>query len=317
MSEHRISRRGLVGASAAAGLGAAIGRIPGAAAAGLGTRRRKCDVVVVGAGFAGLTAARELHRAGNSVLVLEARNRVGGRALNKDIGGGEISERGATFVGPTQDRILALAERLGVAKFPTFNKGDNVYVDSEGDRTTYSDKGPTGSAPPDPAILPDLARAVLALDRMSTEVPVDAPWDSQHAEEWDQETLATWIAANSDNPKFRALIPLATRAIFGSEPADLSLLFALFYIAASGNEDNPGTFQRNFDTRDGAQMWRLAGGSQRLCLKMARDLGDRVLLKTPVRAIAQDGRHGTGQSRTLQARAQPDIVRSPSTPPPR
>ena len=110
MSEHTISRRGLVGASAAAGLGAAIGRIPGAAGAGLGTKRRKCDVVVVGAGFAGLTAARELHRAGRSVLVLEARKRVGGRALNKDIGGGEISERGATFVGPTQDHILALAE---------------------------------------------------------------------------------------------------------------------------------------------------------------------------------------------------------------
>src|SRR3954452_18076838 len=105
MSEHRISRRGLVGASAAAGLGAAIGRIPGAAATGLGTRRRKCDVVVVGAGFARLTAARERHRAAKSVLVLEARNRVGGRAVSKDIGGGEISERGASCGGPTQGRI--------------------------------------------------------------------------------------------------------------------------------------------------------------------------------------------------------------------
>src|SRR4051794_6739706 len=313
MSERTISRRGLVGASAAAGLGAAIGRIPGAAAAGLGKGRHSCDVVVVGAGFAGLTAARELHRAGRSVLVLEARKRVGGRALNKDIGGGEISERGATFVGPTQDRILALAKELGVGKFRTFNNGDNVYVDSEGDRSTYSSKGPTGSAPPDPEILPDLARTVLALDRMSTEVPVDAPWESPDAGEWDAETLSTFIADSSDNPKFRALIPLATRAIFGAEPADLSLLFTLFYIAASGNEDNPGTFERNFNTRDGAQMWRLAGGSQRLCLKMARDLGDRVLLKTPVRAIAQDGGHVTVKTRTLEVRAKRVIVAIPPT----
>src|SRR5436190_15182515 len=146
---------------------------------------------------------------------------------------------------------------------------------------------------------------------MSTEVPVDAPWDSPDAEEWDQETLATWIAANSDNPKFRALIPLATRAIFGSEPADLSLLFTLFYIAASGNEDNPGTFERNFNTRDGAQMWRLAGGSQRLCLKMARDLGNRVLLKNAVRTIVQDGRHVTVKTRKLEVRAKRVIVAVP------
>ncbi len=313
MSEHTISRRGLVGASAAAGLGAAVGRIPGAAAAGLGRRRRKCDVVVVGAGFAGLTAARELHRAGRSVLVLEARKRVGGRALNKDIGGGDISERGATFVGPTQDHILALAKELGVGKFRTFNNGDNVYVNSEGDRSTYSSKGPTGSAPPDPAILPDLARTVLALDRMSTEVPVDAPWASPHADEWDAETLATYIADSSDNAKFRALIPVATRAIFGAEPSDLSLLFTLFYVAASGNEENPGTFERNFNTRDGAQMWRLAGGSQRLCLKMARDLGDRVLLKTAVRGIVQEGGHVSVRTRKLEIKARRVIVAVPPT----
>jgi monoamine oxidase len=267
----------------------------------------------VGAGFAGLVAARELRRAGRSVIVLEARDRVGGRALNKEIGDGEISERGATFIGPTQDFILALAEQLGVAKFDTFNQGDNVYVDPQGNRSTYSDTGPTGSAPPDPTILPDLARAVVAIDRMSTEVPVDAPWESPNAAEWDRQTFASWLRDNSDNEAFFDLVSIATRPIFGAEPSALSLLFILFYVAASGNEDNAGTFERNFNTRNGAQMWRLAGGAQRLCLKMARDLGDRVVLSAPVRGIAQHDGRVTVRTRKLDVHAKRVIVAVPPT----
>src|SRR5436190_7789000 len=315
MAEGRISRRGLVGGAAAAGAGAAVARVPGVEAAGRRRRRaRHCDVAIVGAGFAGLTAARELRRAGKSVLVLEARDRVGGRALNKELAGGGISERGATFVGPTQDHILGLAKELSVRKFPTFDKGDNVYVDSKGDRSTYSDKGPTGSAPPDPLILPDLGRTVARLDKMSTDVPVDAPWDAPSATEWDQQTFASWLLDNTDRPEFRQLVSAgATRPIFGSEPPDLSLLFVLFYIAASGDEHNPGTFERNFNTRNGAQMWRLVGGSQRLCKKMARELGDRVILKAPVRGIAHHGAGVTVHARGFEVRAKRAIVAVPPT----
>src|SRR6266508_2408242 len=160
MTDHAISRRRLLGASAAAGLGTVMGRVPGASAVS-----PSADVVVVGAGFAGLTAALRLVQAGRSVIVLEARGRVGGRALNQPIGGGEIPERGATFVGPTQNHILALAKDFGVAKFPTFNDGDNVYVNSQGQRSTYSDTGPLGTAPPDPLILADLTQAVVQLDQ--------------------------------------------------------------------------------------------------------------------------------------------------------
>jgi monoamine oxidase len=312
MSDHTISRRGLIGASAAAGLGAMLRRVPGADAAD--RSRRHADVVVVGAGFAGLTAARRLHNAGRSVVVLEARRRVGGRALNKPIGDGEISERGATFVGPTQDRILALADEFGVHRFPTFDDGDNVYVDFQGQRSTFSDQSPFGSAPPDPAIAADLAHVVLTLDQMSTEVPVDAPWNAANAAEWDKQTLAGWIRDNSsDSPQFRNLIPIATRPIFGAEPSELSLLFTLFYIAASGNEQNPGTFERNFNTPNGAQMWRLHGGTQRLALKMARKLRDHIVLRSPVERIVQEGGHVTVHSRRLTVRAKRVIVAIPPT----
>ena len=311
MTDHAISRRRLLGTSAAAGLGAMLGRTADADAASASSL--SADVVVVGAGFAGLTAALRLVQAGRSVIVLEARDRVGGRALNQPIGGGEISERGATFVGPTQNHILALAKEFQIGKFPTFNNGKNVYVDSRGRRSTYSDTGPLGTAPPDPLILGELTQAVLRLDEMSTEVPVSAPWASSHAAAWDGQTLETWIRDNSETKQFRDLVPVATRPIFGSEPRDLSLLFVLFYIAASGDEQHPGTFERNFNTRNGAQMWRLAGGSQLLALRIARRLGGRVLLRSPVERIVQQGGYVTAHTSGLQVQAKRAIVAIPPT----
>ncbi len=310
MPEQGISRRRLIGASAAVGLGTMLRGVPALGASG---SQRTADVVVVGAGFAGLTAALRLHQKGHSVIVVEARNRVGGRALNHPIGGGEISERGATFVGPTQNHILSLAKQFKVTKFPTFDHGDNVYVNSTGQRSTYSDTGVTGSAPPDPAILGDLIQTIVRLDQMSTEVPVDAPWKASSASDWDRQTLDTWLRDNSTNQQFRDLVPVATRAIFGAEPRELSLLFTLFYIAASGDEQNPGTFERNFNTRDGAQMWRFHGGTQLLPLKMAKQLGNRVVLNAPVESIVQGKGGVTVHCRGLDVRAKRAIVAIPPT----
>ena len=275
-------------------------------------RTRTADVCVVGAGFAGLTAARDLVNAGNSVVVLEARGVVGGRVQNHELGGGQVSERGGTFVGPTQDHVLDLAKELGVEKFDTYDTGDNVYM-ADGQRSTYSDTGPTGTAPLDPVILPELALAVQQLDSMANSVPVDAPWNAPSAADWDGQTLETWIKANSASDKFRRLVPLATRPIFGAEPRELSLLFVLFYIAASGNETNPGTFERNFDTRNGGQMWRLAGGTQQIALRIAAQLGKRVVLKSPVRRIVQKGGRVTVESDRYTVRCKRVIVAIPPT----
>jgi monoamine oxidase len=126
---------------------------------------------------------------------------------------------------------------------------------------------------------------------MATSVPVDAPWEASNAALWESYTLDRWVKENSATPGFQALVPLATRPIFGAEPRELSLLFVLFYIAASGDEKHQGTFERNFNTRGGAQMWRFVGGSQKIALRMADELGPRVLLGSPVRRIVQ-GRHG-------------------------
>jgi monoamine oxidase len=272
--------------------------------------RRQVDVVVVGAGFAGLTAAREVLRDDRSVLVLEARPRIGGRVLNRSVGDGEESEAGGTFAGPTQNHILGLAAELGVDTFPTFNEGENVYY-ADGSRMTYSDTGATGTAPPDPAILPDLATVVARLDEMSKEVPVDAPWEAASAGDWDGQTLEQWINENSASPRFRALVPAATRPIFGAEPRELSLLFTLFYIAASGDERNVGTFERNFNTRGGAQMFRFEGGSHLICRRLARGLGARVKLRTPVSRIVMGGGGVRVESKRYVVRARRAIVAVP------
>ena len=152
----------------------------------------------------------------------------------------------------------------------------------------YSDTGPLGTAPPDPTIAAELVEVVQQLDQMSTEVPVDAPWTASNASSWDGQTLQSWVDANSVTPRFQALVPAATRPIFGAEPRELSLLFVLFYIAASGNEQNAGTFERNFDTRNGAQQSRFIGGTQEIAIRVAAALGDRVLLNSPVQRIVQD-----------------------------
>ncbi len=269
----------------------------------------------MGAGFAGLTAAIELHRHGKSVIVLEARNRVGGRAHNQDLGGDEICEAGATFVGPTQDHILRLAKRFGVRKFATYDEGDNVYY-RDGIRLTYSDKTATGIVPPDPTIAADAAAVVTRLDQMSTQVPVDAPWEASHADQWDGQTLESWARSNSSynaNESFRRLVAVASRPIFGAEPRDVSLLFTLFYIAASGDETHPGTFERNFSTRNGAQMWRFVGGSQVITQRMAKRLGDRVILRSPVKRIVQRDGRVIVHSRRLDVRAKRAIVAIPPT----
>lgn len=269
--------------------------------------------MVIGAGFAGLTAALNVAKAGKSVLVLEARNRVGGRALNAPIAGGAITERGATFIGPTQTHIANLAKDMGVSTFPTYDTGDNVYI-RDGNRMTYSDTGPTGTAPPDPVILPELTLVVAQLDQMSTQVPVNAPWSASSARSWDTQTLESWVNSHSATQAFRSLVPVATRPIFGAEPRELSLLFTLFYIAASGDEQNTGTFERNFNTRDGAQESRFLGGSQLVALRMARLLGrKRILLKHPVKRIDQRGHGVIVESKHLRVRAKRVIVAIPPT----
>ena len=119
-------------------------------------------MVVVGAGLAGLVAARQLAAAGRSALVLEARDRVGGRTLNRPVGSGEVAETGGQWVGPTQDRLLALAAELGVETFPTHYQGRNL-LDLGGSTARYRGTIPRLA----PHVLLDIDRARRRLSRLA------------------------------------------------------------------------------------------------------------------------------------------------------
>jgi monoamine oxidase len=276
-----LSRRGLLAIGTIAAAGAVT--MPERPAAAAGTLPSSVDVAVVGGGISGLVAAREVSRQGRSVVVLEARDRVGGRVLNHTLSDGSVIESGGAFVGPTQDHILALAEELGVATFKEYADGDNVYV-SGGRSTRY-----TGTIPPDPLILPDAAALQLKIDQMSQEVPVDAPWTAPKAAAWDATSLHDWVNDNTVNPATANLLLAYIQPLIGADPRDVSLLFFLWYLATAGNETNPGTFERSAGTAGGAQDSRFVGGSQQIPLRLAARLGDIVALNAPVRRIAQEG----------------------------
>lgn len=299
----RLSRRRFIGTGAGAAAGAAFGSYLPQGAFGQEAeeakkgraknrrRRRRADVIVIGAGLAGLTAAREVLRGGHSVLILEARNRVGGRTLNHKLGGGKIAEVGGEWVGPTQDHLMALATELGIGTFKTYNTGNNVYW-ANGTLTPYESGGPLGPIPPDPTAVGEVFVAVNNLNSMAATVPVATPWTTPNAADWDGQTLETWKQANLHAPNARALFDTGIGAVFAAEPSDLSLLFTLFYIASGTNETAPPDLNRLFNVPDGAQDSRFIGGSQRISKRLAKRLGKkRILLKQAVRRIEQH-KHG-------------------------
>ena len=148
-------------------------------------------------------------------------------------------------------------------------------------------------------------------ERMAKTIPLDAPWTAPKAKEWDSQTFETWKLANVLTPSGRFLLDVAITSVFSCEPRDVSLLFVLFYLAAAGNESNPGNIERLVNTGGGAQERRFVGGSQLVPIKLAERLGDRVVLGQPVRRIVSDSGTVTAVADGRSVTAQRAIVAIP------
>jgi monoamine oxidase len=240
----------------------------------------EADFCIVGAGYAGLTAAYRLKQAGHSVVLLEARDRIGGRVFTKYLADGTPIDMGGTFAGPGQDRIYALAKELGCETYPTPHKGATLLM-YKGKLHKFT------------GLIPDLDVLSLAsvgitfklISSLSKQVPAEAPWTADKAKEWDSITFQQWI----DNPVHaftepaKAMLEGLMIGMFTCHPSELSFLQVLWHVACAGND-----LELQLKVEGGAEQDMIKGGMISMAHKMAEFLGDAILFESPVKAISQD-----------------------------
>ena len=236
---------------------------------------KRVDVVIVGAGFAGMMAARQLLRQGKTVAVLEARDRVGGRIKAGKIAGHAV-DVGGMWVGPSHTRLLELIKEYGLHTTPQYIAGKNVEQ-VVGKRWLADGDGYGFDAPAQK----ELTRIFAEIDRLAGQVPLDAPWSAPQAEEFDRITVEDWLKSNIRIDSVGSLLRANIRSLYEAEPFQMSFLYFLFYIR-SGD-----TIEVLFGVKDAAQAFRVVEGLHSVAGAVAREIEKAIVFEAPVRAISQ------------------------------
>jgi len=240
------------------------------------------DVVIVGAGPAGLTAARELRKAGLSVAVLEARERVGGRTWTDTVEGAML-EIGGQWVSPDQTALLELLDELGLETYDRYRDGQSVYIGADGKRTLYS--GDT--FPVSESTAAEMDKLTALLDSLAAEIGASEPWAHPKARELDTISFHHWLRQNSSDEEACNNIGLFIAGGMLTKPAHAFSALQAVLMAASA-----GSFT-NLTDEDFILDKRVVGGMQQVSLLQAAELGDDVVLSSPVRTINwEEGREG-------------------------
>jgi monoamine oxidase len=263
--------------------------------------RIDADVCVIGAGYAGLTAARRLTQSGKSVVVLEARDRVGGRIWTHPLPDGTPVDRGGAWLGPKHDRIFGLASEVGVSTYKTWVKGAHLLID-HGRARRYTGLIPKIS----PLAIITLALAQARLNRMARQLPVDAPWSARRADDWDSRSVAWWLERSGVRTQIaQELFEMAVRGLMTGDLSETSLLHLLFLVRGHGS------INTLFSIENGAQENMVDGGAGAIAQRVADELGDAVRLEAPVRSIAQRADRVVVDSANVSVAASHAIVTIP------
>jgi monoamine oxidase len=259
------------------GVGAAGALIPNVSqAVPESPQAHRVDTIIVGAGMAGLAAARALRRSGKKVVVLEARDRVGGRVKAGNLAGHTI-DLGGMWVGPTQTRLLDLLREYHIATMRQYLVGKGI-VDFAGRKVT-PDGEEFGF---DAETQADYDRMLAKLNALVEQVPPDAPWAAPNAEELDDITMEQWLRENVHNDTLLRVMNSEVRGLLTAEAWQVSLLYFLFY-CRSGN-----SFEELAKYDNGAQMYLVPESMHQVAAATGKELGDSLVLEAPVASISQD-----------------------------
>ncbi|MFJ4187294.1 flavin monoamine oxidase family protein [Kitasatospora sp. NPDC089509] len=266
-------------------------------------RRMEADVVVVGAGLAGLTATRTLKDAGYTVRLLEARERVGGRLKGFDLGDGKAVDLGGEYFGDKSTAIAATAASVGVRGFRTYDEGRRITV-LDGRRYEYTGLFPWRVGP---ATLADFGQAVLRIERLARTVPPEAPWRAPNARWLDSQTFWSWCRRNTVTPAARAFLTMVMEAGYCASPADLSLLHVLYYANASGG------FRYLVEVSGGIQRYRFEGGAHSIPDRLAARLPEELRTGAAVRRVEQRADSVLVSGTGFEVRARYAVIALPVT----